>query len=103
MRMHTALVLTMGLLCSGVAVFGAGLVQTDMAMAQAPATGTVIIMLGTRGGPFPTKDRMQSSNLLVVNGTPYLIDAGDSVTRRIVQANYDFRKVGKIFITHPHG
>jgi ribonuclease BN (tRNA processing enzyme) len=68
--------------------------------AQAP--GTVIITLGTRGGPLPTKDRAQSSNLLVVNGTPYLIDAGDGVTRRIVQAGYDFRKVGKIFITHPH-
>jgi ribonuclease BN (tRNA processing enzyme) len=41
-------------------------------------------------------------NLLVVNGTPYLIDAGDGVTRRIVQAGYDFRKVGRIFITHLH-
>jgi ribonuclease BN (tRNA processing enzyme) len=60
------------------------------------------ITLGTRGGPLPTKDRTQSSNLLVVNGTLYLIDAGDGVTRRIVQAGYDFRKVGKIFITHVH-
>jgi ribonuclease BN (tRNA processing enzyme) len=68
--------------------------------AQAP--GTVIVTLGTRGGPLPTKDRAQSSNLLAVNGAPYLIDAGDGVTRRIVQAGYDFRKVGKIFITHPH-
>ena len=50
----------------------------------------------------PSKDRAQSSNLLVVNGTLYLIDAGDGVTRRIVQAGYDFRKIGKIFITHPH-
>jgi ribonuclease BN (tRNA processing enzyme) len=103
MSRRTALALTMGLLCSLVALFGAGVVQTDMAMAQAPATGTVIITLGTRGGPFPTKDRTQSSNLLVVNGTPYLIDAGDGVTRRIVQAGYDFRKVDKIFITHLHG
>jgi ribonuclease BN (tRNA processing enzyme) len=31
-----------------------------------------------------------------------VVDAGDGVTRRIVQAGYDFRKVGKIFITHPH-
>jgi ribonuclease BN (tRNA processing enzyme) len=63
---------------------------------------TTLITLGTRGGPLPTKDRAQSSNLLIVNGTLYLIDAGDGVTRRIVQAGYDFRKVGKIFITHPH-
>ena len=63
---------------------------------------TVLITLGTGGGPLPRKDRAQSSNLLVVNGTPYLIDAGGGVTRRIVQSGYDFRRVGKIFITHPH-
>src|SRR5579863_4917113 len=63
---------------------------------------TTLITLGTRGGPLPTKDRAQSSNLLVVNGTLYLIDAGDGVTRRVVQAGYDFRKIGKIFITHVH-
>jgi ribonuclease BN (tRNA processing enzyme) len=74
------------------------------AAAQTPHAGggTTLITLGTRGGPLPTKDRTQSSNLLIVNGTLYLIDAGDGVTRRIVQAGYDFRKVGKIFITHPH-
>jgi ribonuclease BN (tRNA processing enzyme) len=66
------------------------------------ASGTKLITLGTRGGPLPTKDRAQTSNLLVVNGTLYLIDAGDGVTRRIVQSGNDFRKVGKIFITHPH-
>ena len=64
--------------------------------------GTKLITLGTAGGPLPRKDRAQSSNLLVVNGTLYLIDAGGSVTHRIVQSGYDFRKVGKIFITHPH-
>ena len=74
----------------------------DQAAAQTPNTGTVLITLGTAGGPLPRKDRAQSSNLLVVNGTLYLIDAGDGATRRIVQAGYDFRKVGKIFITHPH-
>lgn len=74
------------------------------AAAQTPhaGSGTTLITLGTRGGPLPTKDRAQSSNLLIVNGTLYLIDAGDGVTRRIVQAGYDFRKVGKVFITHPH-
>jgi ribonuclease BN (tRNA processing enzyme) len=69
---------------------------------RAAATGTVIVTLGTRGGPLPTADRAQSSNLLIVNGTLYLIDAGGGVTRRIVQSGYDFRKVGKVFITHAH-
>jgi ribonuclease BN (tRNA processing enzyme) len=63
---------------------------------------TTLITLGTRGGPLPTKDRAQSSNLLAVNGALYLIDAGGGVTGRIAQSGYDFRKIGKIFITHPH-
>src|SRR5262245_60643013 len=56
--------------------------------------------VGTAGGPLPRANRAQSSNLLVVNGSLYLIDAGGSVTSRIVQSGHDFRKVGKIFITH---
>src|SRR6476469_6227917 len=75
----------------------------DRVAAQtAPATGTQLITLGTAGGPLPRADRMQSSNLLVVNGALYLIDAGGSMTSRVVQSGHDFRKVGKIFITHPH-
>lgn len=61
-----------------------------------------LITLGTAGGPLPQKDRAQSSNLLIVNGDLYLVDAGDNVTRRIVQAGADFRLVGKIFVTHGH-
>jgi hypothetical protein len=84
------------------ALAGLSVIATGVpANAQGQERGTKVVTLGTRGGPLPTKDRAQSSNLLVVNGTPYLIDAGDGVTRRIVQAGYDFRKIGKIFITHP--
>jgi ribonuclease BN (tRNA processing enzyme) len=75
---------------------------TSAQTANDKPTGTQIITLGTRGGPLPSKGRAQSSNLLVVNGTLYLIDAGDGATRRIVQAGHDFRKVDKVFITHPH-
>jgi ribonuclease BN (tRNA processing enzyme) len=74
---------------------------TSLGAAHAQSS-TTLITLGTGGGPLPTANRTQSSNLLVVNGTLYLIDAGGGVTGRIVQAGYDFRKVGKIFITHPH-
>jgi L-ascorbate metabolism protein UlaG (beta-lactamase superfamily) len=81
------------------------LVLSGFAAAQltgAPAERTKLITLGTQGGPLPSKARTQSSNLLVVNGALYLIDAGDNVTRRMVQSGHDFRKVSKIFITHPH-
>src|SRR5436305_10726881 len=76
-------------------------VCASLACASALAE-TVIVTLGTAGGPLPRADRTQSSNLLVVNGTPYLIDAGDNATRRIVQAGYDFRGIEHVFITHPH-
>ena len=64
--------------------------------------GIKLVTLGTHGGPVPDKDRAQSSNLLVINGTLYLIDAGDGVVRRIAQAGYSFLKPRKVFITHDH-
>src|SRR5262249_22698074 len=73
-----------------------------VAAQTAPATGAQLITLGTAGGPLPRADRTQSSNLLVVNGALYMIDAGCSMTSRVVQSGHDFGKIGKIFITHPH-
>jgi ribonuclease BN (tRNA processing enzyme) len=96
--------LPLGLL---VAAAGAAAAETEGGSSKAAGgmgapVSTRLITLGTRGGPLPTADRAQSSNLLVVNGTLYLIDAGDGATRRIVQAGFDFRQVGRIFITHAH-
>src|SRR5262249_14982832 len=68
----------------------------------AAKTGTRIITLGTRSGPNPTVGRAQSSNLLVVNGTRYLIDAGEGVTRRLTRFGSNFCDIEMIFITHPH-
>ena len=61
-----------------------------------------LIVLGTRAGPLPSKDRAQTSNVLIVNETNYLIDAGDGVARRLTQAGVNFRQIGKVFITHDH-
>jgi ribonuclease BN (tRNA processing enzyme) len=38
----------------------------------------------------------------MVNGTPYVIDAGDGVTRRLTRLGTNFRAIDNIFITHPH-
>ena len=89
------------LLLASIALGILPLSQANGEPAQAQ-TGTRLITLGTRGGPIPAKDRAQSSNLLIVNGTYYLIDAGDGVLRRVTQAGANFRQVGKIFITHGH-
>jgi ribonuclease BN (tRNA processing enzyme) len=64
--------------------------------------GTRVITLGTRSGPTPTVGRAQASNLLIVNGTQYVIDAGDGVTRRLTRLGTNFRNIGNIFITHAH-
>jgi beta-lactamase superfamily II metal-dependent hydrolase len=73
------------------------------ASAQTPsAAGTRLITLGTRFGPYPDAHQAQSSNLLIVNGTSYLIDAGDGTLRRLGEAGIRFNEIGVIFITHPH-
>ncbi len=69
---------------------------------SAAIPSTRVITLGTRAGPFPTAGRAQSSNMLVANGTLYLVDAGEGVTRRLRRAGLAIRDIGTIFITHPH-
>lgn len=69
--------------------------------AQSPTT-TRLILLGTGGGPIPRKERSQPANLLVVNGRPYLIDAGNGVARQLAYAGYATADVRTVFITHHH-
>ena len=64
--------------------------QTGAAVSRAE---TRLITLGTAGGPFPRGKRAQSSNLLIVNGTPYLIDAGDGVARRLAKLEFNLTAV----------
>jgi ribonuclease BN (tRNA processing enzyme) len=93
------------LLALGIGVLGAApLVRDGVAQTtEAPSkSGTRLITLGTVAGPPPRANRAQSSNLLIVNGTLYVIDAGDGATRRITQAGFNVRDVGTIFITHHH-
>jgi ribonuclease BN (tRNA processing enzyme) len=98
LRLLSALIV---LLSSAALLSEPGAAQTGPAV-EAPQTGVHFITLGTTAGPLPRKDRAQASNLLIVNGTAYLIDAGDGVVRRIVQAGTNFRTIDTIFITHNH-
>src|SRR5262245_20153632 len=65
-------------------------------------TVTRLITLGTASGPSTRPDRAQSSNLLTVNGTHYVVDAGDGAARRLAEAGVDVREIGIIFVTHHH-
>lgn len=61
-----------------------------------------LITLGTAAGPSLNRHRAQSSNLLTIGGTHYVIDAGDGVARRLARSGVDVRNIGTIFITHHH-
>jgi ribonuclease BN (tRNA processing enzyme) len=50
-----------------------------------PTAKTEVVMLGT-GTPLPDPDRSGPSTAIVVNGTPYIVDAGTSVVRRAAAA-----------------
>src|SRR5271166_3437850 len=97
-KLWPVLISTIGVLIV-VAVTQQSLAQSTVAP---PKSGTRLITLGTVAGPPPRPHRAQSSNLLIVNGTLYVIDAGDGAARRITQAGFNVRDVGTIFITHHH-
>ena len=73
------------------------------AFAQSNANAvTRVITLGTLAGPVPMPHRAQSSNLLIVNNTYYVVDAGDGVARRLARTGINMREIGTIFLTHLH-
>jgi len=101
--MENRMIVRVSLLSAGILLLGAAFTPERVAaQSPGPENATTLITLGTAGGPVPRADRAQSSNLLIVNGTLYLIDAGGGVTGRIVRSGNNFRKVSKIFITHAH-
>ena len=62
-----------------------------------------LILLGTKGGPRIGKGTAwPTSNLLVVEGKPYLIDAGLGVTRQVCNAGFLPYDIDRIFLTHNH-
>src|SRR3954470_9151692 len=85
------------MLAAGAGALGAPL----FAQAQAPRRSR-LVLLGTKGGPTPSRFRAPASNLLVVDGEPYVIDAPDGVASRLVQAGVDLARLKTIFITHNH-
>lgn len=61
-----------------------------------------LVLLGTAGGPIIRLTRSQPSNLLVVDGTPYLIDVGAGFLRNLAASGYSAQDVDAAFITHQH-
>ena len=71
------------------------------------APNTRVVLLGT-GTPSPDPERSGAATAIVVNGTPYLIDFGPGVVRRIAAASQQGVKglavvnVRIAFLTHLH-
>ncbi|MEZ5812844.1 MAG: MBL fold metallo-hydrolase [Rhizobiaceae bacterium] len=77
------------------------LLRNRQARAEA-GDSTRLILLGTGGGPTPLRGRNQPASVLVVNGVPYVVDAGNGVGRQLMLAGIGTHQVGHIFVTHHH-
>ena len=75
--MQTTRTIAVSLLCAVMTIVG-----PIGASAQQAASHTELITLGTQGGPRHTRTRSQSANVIMANGQPYLIDAGNGVGRQ---------------------
>ena len=99
-RLMSAMLMAMAIVAQTAAGQNAQPVQTPQP-AAAPKI-TRLILLGTQGGPRVNADRAQSANVLIVNGTPYLVDAGNGVARQLSLAHVPLPSIHQIFITHNH-
>ena len=63
---------------------------------------TKLILLGTGGGPRPRQISSQPAQVILVNGTPYVVDCGNGVARQLVLAGVPLPKLRHVFITHHH-
>ena len=64
--------------------------------------GTQLVLLGTQGGPGVSANRTQSSNAVIVDGRPYLVDFGYGALKAAVQAGLTLGTISNVFITHLH-
>lgn len=61
-----------------------------------------LILLGTKGGPVVDVERSEPASLLVVEGSPYLIDAGTGTAHQLARAGFPTISISNVFITHHH-
>lgn len=74
----------------------------SLAAEEAAEKGTKIVFLGTKGGPRVGLGRSNPANLIMVNGTPIVLDCGMGVTHQLVAAGVPPQTVKYILISHLH-
>jgi len=80
----------------------AALVAFPVVAGATESSATRLVTLGTQGGPRINSTRAQPANLLTVNGTQYLFDAGNGVARQLALAHVPLVSIGRVFISHNH-
>ena len=81
--------------------------HVDVRAQRDSTSNTRIVLLGT-GTPSPDPERSGAATAIVVNGTPYLIDFGPGVVRRIAAASQkgvpglSVLNIKHVFLTHLH-
>lgn len=68
----------------------------------AQAKKTRLILLGTGGGPRPRKAVSAPAQVIVANGTPYVVDCGNGVARQMASAGVPLAGLRHVFLTHQH-
>src|SRR5215208_4996909 len=64
--------------------------------------GVRLILLGTMGGPYPSKARSYTAQVLIIDGAAYVVDCGNGVARQLVRADVPLHTIRHVFITHHH-
>ena len=90
-------------LLRGVMAAGIALGTPSMASAQVGAgtatAKTRLILLGTGGGPRPSRLRWSTSQVIVANGVPYVVDCGNGVAIRLAEAGVPLASLRHVFVT----
>ena len=84
------------------ALAGTAALATPAVFAQTDKPRTRVVFLGTKGGPRVGLGPSNPANLVVVNGTPYVIDCGMGVSHQLIAAGIPLESVKYIFISHHH-
>ena len=64
---------------------------------------TRLVLLGTKGGPrVDGAGRRNPSTLLLINGTPYIVDCGYGTSLQLMAAGVPLTRLRHLFITHHH-
>ena len=65
-------------------------------------SSTRLILLGTGGGPRPRRTRSAPAQVVVIDGSAYVVDCGDGVARQLVLAGVPLSSLRHVFVTHQH-